>query len=118
MLDHDANEAIAHGSTGSTAGSQEQIEASREVLSCTLTWLGGPSTDMYHIFYQSRKKGSGVLGDSAQCRHLGSTGLSTFRAVGMRLHGTDDAICIAVSTSSLMLCQTFPDWTTSLSIVL
>lgn len=114
MLDHEANEVQAHDSIGS---SHEQSKISREVLSCTLTWSKCPSTDMYHILYQSRKKGLGWSGDCAQWTHLGSTGLSTFRAMGMRLNGTDDAICIAVSTSGFTLYEQFADQTTRLLIV-
>ena len=44
-------------------------------------------------------------------------GLSTFRAMGMRLNGTDDTICIAVSTSGFTLYEQFADQTTRLLIV-
>ncbi len=115
MLDLEADEAKAHDSADR---SHVQGNFKEKVLSCTLTWLKSPITDMYHISYQSKKKGSDLLGDSAQWTHLGSTGLSSFRAVGMRLHGTDDAICVAVSASSSALCWDYHDRTTSLLSVL
>ena len=100
-LAEQSDEASAHTSASSIHVREQQSE---QVLSCTLIWGECPDADLYHIFYQSREGNSTSLGDASQGTYLGSTGLSTFRAVNMRLLGNDDAISIAVSASGTTAC--------------
>ena len=71
----------------------------KQVLSCTLTWMRCSTTDMYHIYYQGGR-GKPSMQESSRWIYLGSTGLSKFRAVNMRLIGEEDFMRIAVTATS------------------
>ena len=110
-LAEQSDETSAYASASSSHGQNEHFP---QVLSCTLIWMECPTADIYHIFYQSRKVSATSVSDCSPWAYLGSTGLSTFRAVDMRLLGKDDAISIAVSASSSMACWDLDNWTTIL----